>query len=454
VHKIVEPTNFTDMKKSILKLLSFALVGMMSFVNFSCNDTCKSIRTYRTNAPVTVLLKDLPKTIAIEAAKELEKPGKIYVKDNYLFITEEGKGIHVIDNLNPAKPTALSFIKVGGNGDMAIKDNLLYIDNYTDLVAMDITDPKSIKEAGRLSLAFVNSSISNFGGNHWYYNSQNQSITYYVDKIVTDTVDVNCGGYGYVPCRGCAYDSFSSSKQSSGAAGPTGVMGAAGPSAGTGTGGSMARFTIYDNYLYAVNNTSLLLYDIKNPTRPSYRTNVNLGWGIETVFPYKDKLFIGSQTGMFIFDNKTPENPQRLSTFNHARACDPVVVHDNIAYVTLRTGTGCGGALNQLLTVDVTDLKSPKLIRTFQMQNPHGLGVDFPSLFVCEGNFGLKSMDAKDPNNIFTVQQLDKIDSYDVIPLNGKHLIMVGKNGLYQYDYKDPKNLKQLSVIPIKTPNP
>lgn len=438
------------MKKSIIKLLSLVLIGMLLFINSSCNDTCKSIRTYRTNVLERIALKDLPKTIAIEAAKELEKPGKIYVKDNYLFITEEKKGIHVIDNSNPARPINLSFIKVAGNGDMAIKDNMLYIDNYTDLVALDITDPKNIKEAGRLQLAFVNPNINNFGGSYWFYDAANQSVGYYVDKIVTDTTDVNCGGYGYIPCRGCIYDE-SFSRQSSGAAGPTGVSGPSGtPSAGTGTGGSMARFTIYDNYLYAVNNTSLLLYDIKTPTKPSYRTNVNLGWGIETVFPYKDKLFIGSQTGMFIFDNKTPENPQKLSTFNHARACDPVVVHENIAYVTLRTGTGCGGGMNQLLTVDVTDLKNPRLIRTFQMQNPHGLGIDYPNLFVCEGSFGLKSMDAKDPNNVFTIQQIDKIDSYDVIPLDGKHLIMVGKDGLYQYDYKDPKNLKQLSVIPIK----
>ncbi len=439
------------MKKNIFKFIILALVGIIPFLNTSCNDKCKAIRTYRTNAAVNVALKDLPKSIAIEAAKELEKPGKIYVKDNYLFITEEGKGIHVVDNSNPAKPTNISFIKVGGNGDMAIKDNILYIDNYTDLVAMDITDPKTIKEAGRLQLAFVNSG-TNFGGNYWFYNVQNQSIVYYENKIVTDTVETNCGEVGpYRDCINCQYyDSKGGvALQSSGPSGPVGSTGAVGTN-GTGTGGSMARFTIYDNYLYAVSQSSMLLYDIKNATKPIYRTNINLGWGIETIFPYKDKLFIGSMTGMFIFDNKNPENPQKLSNFTHARACDPVVVNDNIAYVTLRTGNGCAGIQNQLLTVDVTDLKNPKLLKTFNLQNPHGLGIDYPNLFVCEGAFGLKSMDAKDPLNVFTIQQIDKIDSYDVIPLDKKHLIMVGKSGLYQYDYTDPKNLKQLSVIPIK----
>ncbi|MFN3850889.1 MAG: LVIVD repeat-containing protein [Spirosomataceae bacterium] len=430
------------MKKLLLKMTSMLALGFVCFGHFSCHDKCEAIRTYRTQVPVTVLLKDLPKTITIEAAQELVSPGKIYAKDNYLFITEAGKGIHVVDNSNPAKPTNLSFIKVGGNGDMAIKDNILYIDNYVDLVALDISNPKSIKESGRLSAAFANS-IVNYGG--WYYNPQNQTVVYYEDKIVTDTVETNCGAGGYI---GPVYYESLAYKNAGVAQGSGGV---GGPTAGsTGKGGSMARFTIYDDYIYVASNTDLLVYDIKTPTQPKSRNKVNLGWGIETIYPYNDKLFIGSTTGMFIFDNKNPENPVKLSNFQHARACDPVVVNGDIAYVTLRTGNTCGNAPNQLQVVDVKDLTKPVLIKTYQMQNPHGLGVDFPNLFICEGEFGLKSMDAKNANDIKVLQQIDKINAYDVIPLDGKHLIMVGKDGLYQYDYTDPKNLKQLSVIPIK----
>ena len=85
------------------------------------------------------------------------------------------------------------------------------------------------------------------------------------------------------------------------------------------------------------------------------------------------------------------------------------------------------------------------------MLNPHGLGIDNKTLFLCEGDFGLKVFNASDvtaiDQNLLT--HFKDLKSYDVIPLGGT-LMMVGADGLYQYDYKDPKNLKLLSIIPVK----
>ena len=84
------------------------------------------------------------------------------------------------------------------------------------------------------------------------------------------------------------------------------------------------------------------------------------------------------------------------------------------------------------------------------MQNPHGLGIDYPTLFLCEGKYGLKTFDVKDALSIDKNQlsHFDNIDAYDVIPLKGT-LMMIGKDGLYQYDYSNAKSLKLLSVIPV-----
>jgi LVIVD repeat len=225
---------------------------------------------------------------------------------------------------------------------------------------------------------------------------------------------------------------------------------AAAPSPGaTGTGGSQARFTIYDDYLYTVSQSSLTLFDLKNPTKPVKGNDINLGWGIETIFPYKDKLFIGSTTGMFIFDNSNPEKPTQISVFQHAMSCDPLVVEGDRAYVTLRSGNTCNRGLNQLDVVDIADLRNPKLLKSYPMQNPHGLGVSLPNLFVCEGKYGLKSLDATNDFDIKEIEHLTNIDAYDVIPLNNKVLLMIGKDGFYQFDYSNPKQLKQLSKIPV-----
>ena len=75
----------------------------------------------------------------------------------------------------------------------------------------------------------------------------------------------------------------------------------AGGDSNTGIGGSMARFTIKGDYLYTVDSYDLKTFDIKDKVNPEITSEVNLGWGIETIFPYGENLFIGAQSGMHIY---------------------------------------------------------------------------------------------------------------------------------------------------------
>lgn len=215
-----------------------------------------------------------------------------------------------------------------------------------------------------------------------------------------------------------------------------------------GTGGSMARFAISGNHLYTVTNSNLKVYDISQPDDPKAGADINIGVRIETIFPYEGNLFIGSQTGMHIYDTQNPSKPSHVSTYNHVQSCDPVVVQGNIAYVTLRDGNTCRTGQNLLDVIDISNLQSPKIIRSYPMQNPHGLGIDGNTLFICEGKFGLKVFDATEPDNLKETQFIPGIRTYDVIPRN-QVLIVVGADGLYQYSYSNPQQLTQLSIIPI-----
>jgi hypothetical protein len=218
-------------------------------------------------------------------------------------------------------------------------------------------------------------------------------------------------------------------------------------SAGAGTGGSMARFTVAGNALYMVSNSSLRVYDISRNTDPQSVAKISLGFGVETIFPYKQNLFIGTQTGMYIYDIARPGSPQRLSFYQHIVSCDPVVVQGNMAYVTLRSGTNCRGAtLNSLDVVDVSNLNAPKVLKSYPMKNPHGLGVDGNLLFVCEGDYGLKVLDISNPLDVKQIQYIENVRTYDVIP-NRNVLIVTGKDGIFQYSYADPRALKLLSTI-------
>jgi hypothetical protein len=114
----------------------------------------------------------------------------------------------------------------------------------------------------------------------------------------------------------------------------------------------------------------------------------------------------------------------------------------------LRTGTNCGGNQNQLDIIDIKDLSNPKLIKSYPMQGPLGLGLDKNILFICDGNAGLKIFDVEKPKDFMLLDWKSDINTYDVIPL-GKSLLMIGADGLFQYDYANPKDLKLLSKIPI-----
>jgi len=87
----------------------------------------------------------------------------------------------------------------------------------------------------------------------------------------------------------------------------------------------MARFAIVGNYLYAVDNNTLKVFDISVPAYPVYLKSKNIGNGIETIFPKDSLLFIGTQIGMLIFELTNPTNPLQISSYQHIYSCDPVV---------------------------------------------------------------------------------------------------------------------------------
>jgi hypothetical protein len=81
----------------------------------------------------------------METGKEMKNPGKIYYKHPYLFINEKYKGVHVFDNTNPASPVKKGFIMAPGCLDMAVKDDIIYLDNAVDMVAFDLKTKKEMK---------------------------------------------------------------------------------------------------------------------------------------------------------------------------------------------------------------------------------------------------------------------------------------------------------------------
>jgi hypothetical protein len=423
------------MKTKLQLLLLLAVPAML----VSCKDKIEEV--YTVNEPVYLSYSDLRSSFKVAEGQDILQPGKIYFKDDYIFVNEYQKGIHVVDNANPADPQIVKFIEIPGNVDIAIREEILYADSYVDLLAIDISNMEDIKEVKRIENAFPYMVPVCEDG---VVEEVDQRLGVVVSwKATQKTVEVGNGtAYPEYPVWREDMLFFADYAASNGVSGKT----------NTGTGGSLARFTVFEDVLYTVDSYALRLFDVNAPENPTLLKEMYVGWNIETLFPYDNKLFLGSTTGMYIYSLADRYDPQFISLFRHASSCDPVVVSGKYAYVTLRAGNLCGDATSQLDVIDISDLQNPILLKEYPMQEPYGLGIDESLLFVCDGEAGLKIFDATDPMVIDQnrIAHYPDINAFDVIPLGGI-LMMIGTDGLYQYDYTDPSQIRELSLIPISS---
>jgi hypothetical protein len=431
-------------KRLTIEVLSFLLIATMLSFSACIKDSCKQDYTYTYYEAVYKTKAEVRANIKTNAPRQAENTGKIYIRGNYIFLNEVDRGIHVINNANPSKPVNVAFIDIPGNMDMAVKGNILYADLYTDLVAIDITDPLNVKVKKVIEGVFP----------YRYWGGGFVGPAYNSDLIITDwvkkdtTVTSSCnqtgwswgrGGDVFLAASNCANCSSSGQAASS-------------SSSPIGAGGSMARFTIMNDRLYTVSLSDLDVFNITNSADPQHTNTINVGgWNIETIYPFKDNLFIGSRSGMFIFNVANADAPSPKGQFDHARSCDPVIADDNYAYVTLRSGTQCEGFDNQLDIVNLSNLNNngnPVLEKTYPMKNPHGLSKDGDLLFICDGAAGLKLYNASNVSNLQLINEISDIETFDVITMN-KIALVVAKDGLYQYSYSDLSNIRLLSKITI-----
>ncbi|MEQ9580814.1 MAG: hypothetical protein RIM68_01440, partial [Arenibacter sp.] len=218
-------------------------------------------------------------------------------------------------------------------------------------------------------------------------------------------------------------------------------------SAPTGQGGSLARFKIVNDYLYAVDSHNINVFNIEDLENPKDLDDVYAGFDIETIFNRGDQLFLGSMRGMYIYDISSPATPSLISEFEHGTACDPVVVDGDYAFVTLRGGNMCGATESGLFIVDISDITNPELVKTYPMDGPYGLGVKDEKLFVCDGASGLKVYDKTNVQDLIQLNHFKDIDTFDVIPMED-NLLMIGEKVLYQYEYLENK-IKLISTFKL-----
>lgn len=198
--------------------------------------------------------------------------------------------------------------------------------------------------------------------------------------------------------------------------------------------------------LYLLSEGSLKTINIDRPGQEGIVSRLNLGTDVETLYPYQQNLFVGGQSGVRILSLSNPDFPQLISEYSHAWQCDPVVVQDQTAYVTLRGGGRCPGRENRLDVLDVGNIEEPVLAASYGLINPYGLAIDGSTLFVADGFAGLKVFDVGDPADLRLIAQFPDIDGRDVIVQSGLVLVL-SVDGLYEFDYRDVEAIEQIGAL-------
>jgi hypothetical protein len=425
------------MKKLIFFLFSMGLLGLVA-----CEDSLSETVTYKINEPVFMNKTDFRSSVKVKSeVHELTGYGKISYYNGYLYMSEPGKGIHIINNQDPANPEVIGYIELLGNADLSVRNNLLYADSYIDLVWFDVSNPAQPQLAGRLENVFPEAlpMIENGLGIDYmlFYGEghEDEVIVGWKEVERTESVkEYNGGGFFWGWFGGddliLAEKNFDTT------------------TGGNSINGSMSRFSIYLDYLYVVIKNQMSIFDLSKVQPEKVGESIYVGWNVETIFSYKNHMYMGTPTGMLIYSVENPLEPVQVSSIQHVFGCDPVVVEDDIAYVTIHSGNNCGQNTNELIIFDVKDPAKPKQLVSYGMTMPKGLGIDNKTLFVCDE--GLKVYNATNPLTIMAneLAHHEGMEGYDVIPFNNV-LMMIAEDGIYQYDYTNLQDIKPLSFLPV-----
>jgi hypothetical protein len=80
--------------------------------------------------------------------------GKIAYAAGRLFMVEKNKGVHIVQYTDPASPKKERFLEIPGCYEVSYKGGYLIVNNGSDLVSLDISQPGTVMVASRLPKVF------------------------------------------------------------------------------------------------------------------------------------------------------------------------------------------------------------------------------------------------------------------------------------------------------------
>lgn len=406
---------------------------ILGFILVACDSDIQNVTlTYTKGTAIYGDLSQIRQTPLAGSIRPVENAGKIFISNDLLLIGEEGEGIHIFNNSDPQNPIAQGFMVIPGNKEFYVDGNSLYAESYYDMLKIDLTNPMQPQLETRIENA-ISSPL---------FDPTGQAIIAFEFAQVTEEVDKDEDIYTHLWNSEELYFDYDQNLIPESAV-PSSFAGNSSNQIGT-----VNRIAALNGNLYVISRANLGVYETENFTRIFYQ---NVGWNMETVYPFGDRLFIGTNSSVDIYNISDPSNPELESNFWHATSCDPVYpVNETTAYATLRTGdfVECQGDVNELVVLNTSDMFFVEVDQVIEMESPFGLTLIGDKLYVGEGDNGLKIFDASNRRNLNLIKWDQSVTAFDVLahPTLSNTLLISGPEGLGQYQIES-NNLELLSRI-------
>ncbi len=370
--------------------------------------------------PIYVSYEEFAKAFKTYPEQDLKNTGKIYQYKTLRFVNEVDKGVHVYETNDTDSMVYKTFFRIPGNREIAIRNGILYADSYTHLVVIDVKNPAQIKLLSVQAKVFTNYDY------YYGYDQVDNEGRFLLGIRRIPVIYKYCGGLVFEsPDQNVIMttDDFEMAPQKESVEGKA---------------GSMTRFAFGEKALYFADQQTLHTFSLQSPEKPKRIHSLSVDWGIETLFDGDSVLYLGSQTGTYLVDISDELKPILASSMQHARSCDPIVTEGNYAYVTLSSGWGCWNGSNELLVLDVSDIKNPELLISHEMTQPRGLFVENSILYLCDGTNGLEIYDVSSYETLKLIGAEKSHPCNDLIK-DGNEIFAFGDWGAMTFDVSDLK---------------
>lgn len=412
-----------------MKTKFFFILLTAAMIFTSCeSDLCKQTISYTKATAIYQDTDQLRNTPLNAATREIENAGKIYVAGDYLLIGEEGKGIHVIDNSNVSSPTLVNFLDIPMNREFIVDGNTLYAESHYDMLQIDISDLNNAKLESRAT-EYITPRHTNADGEHLV------GFTY---EDVTETLPcdspINSDVINYL-----AWDNELI---------PPSTVPSSFAGSSSGTDGTLNKIALASDHLYIISDDDLHVFDASSGLT-KVKSDINFSDGMETIIIRENEAFFGKFDGIDVADISNPASPVITREYVHEEACDPVLPYGDVAYVTLRVDGPCQGRQNLLDVVGLTgNGRFLSAIERINMSSPYGMTIVDKTLYVGEGQNGLKMFDVTNERSPQLIEFNQDVEAYDVILHPTKDLILLaGPDGLNIYENNSTTSLTYLSRI-------